>query len=456
MSMSASSFGGSCFTLHLSSAYHAGNDHAHHNCDDPLLAFSERCFRIQHWTSSELWMSSSMSGGLSDADRVQFCSIYLISTDLTLNTSNAFDLFHISVQCTSFSHTPTPLRELLLHKGEFSLCNLRSLRCITLLNVKRSTITTVFDLMSPQTAFAISCVRLVLRTEFPSTPDRQSSFTLIWTVSKQPSPDLAVEEIVPLLNKRLAAVSNAGTSEANLRSLESECKTSLRPPSKSNILHMVTYLCEGKSAIVRIGARKEAVNTRRKAEGDKKDVQATAVRRAGTHAKSIGYAEQVHRPLRHITLSIFLVTIIQKAAPVFVRLPVISPEDLKDSASYQKSQRINEDIMLLYVTADIDALDIEIEDFLDKYYHLRASDELSKLGLVSVSPFHKPLKHYLAASKAWSTLDRTLKSDNTSSSQWRVISLRTGSSGTRIGNLASELQVWHARRSLKVRGKRRH
>ncbi|KAJ3873802.1 hypothetical protein F5051DRAFT_112042 [Lentinula edodes] len=57
---------------------------------------------------------------------------------------------------------------------------------------------------------------------------------------------------------------------------------------------------------------------------------------------------------QQITLSVFLVTIIQKAAPVFVRLPVISPEDLKDLASYQKSQRINEDIMLLHFTVAID------------------------------------------------------------------------------------------------------
>ncbi|KAH7874128.1 uncharacterized protein C8R40DRAFT_326016 [Lentinula edodes] len=57
---------------------------------------------------------------------------------------------------------------------------------------------------------------------------------------------------------------------------------------------------------------------------------------------------------QQIALSVFLVTIIQKAAPVFVQLPVIPPEDLKDSASYQKSQSINEDIMLLHFTVVID------------------------------------------------------------------------------------------------------
>lgn len=54
-----------------------------------------------------------------------------------------------------------------------------------------------------QTVFTILRVGLVLCTGLPSTPDRQSTFTLIWTVSKRRSPDLAVEETVPLLNKRL-------------------------------------------------------------------------------------------------------------------------------------------------------------------------------------------------------------------------------------------------------------
>ncbi|KAJ3874335.1 hypothetical protein F5051DRAFT_335968 [Lentinula edodes] len=124
----------------------------------------------------------------------------------------------------------------------------------------------------------------------------------------------SAEQEARSLHERIAAVANAGTSEANLRSLISECKTFLSGHPRSLFqdlrvsLRMIAYLCEVKSTLrsqnqavdsfreqlegsraeydelqVRLleldGARKEAVNARRKAEGEKKEVQATAVQR---------------------------------------------------------------------------------------------------------------------------------------------------------------------------------
>ncbi|KAH7874127.1 uncharacterized protein C8R40DRAFT_1171625 [Lentinula edodes] len=186
-------------------------------------------------------------------DRVTLIdSTYLISTDITLNTPNPFDLFSRSVQCTS-SSTPTPLRELFIHKGEFSL------RCITLLGVQRSTITTVFDLMTR------SLRRVPSPYHASDLSSRQSSVF---------RPGLAVEEIVPLLNKRPVLF---------IRGLLQLPMLALLKPIFARWNQNAKLLSGHRrgrriSAIVRSGTRKEADNARRKAEGDKKDVQATAVR----------------------------------------------------------------------------------------------------------------------------------------------------------------------------------
>ncbi|KAJ3902836.1 hypothetical protein F5879DRAFT_923545 [Lentinula edodes] len=150
MSMSASTFGGSCFTLHLSSAYHAAQ-----NCGCQVLRAEDRVTLIE------------------------------------------FDL--------------------------------------------RSTITTVFDLMRQSSVFR---------------------------------PGLAVEEIVPLLNKRPVLF---------IRGLLQLPMLALLKPIFARWNQNAKLLSGHRrgrriSAIVRSGTRKEADNARRKAEGDKKDVQATAVR----------------------------------------------------------------------------------------------------------------------------------------------------------------------------------
>ncbi|KAE9399625.1 hypothetical protein BT96DRAFT_820383 [Gymnopus androsaceus JB14] len=124
----------------------------------------------------------------------------------------------------------------------------------------------------------------------------------------------SAEEEARSLHERIAAVANRGTTEANLRALISECKTFLSNQPRNLFqdlrvsLRMIAYLCEVKSTLRsqnqavdsykeqlegkqteheelsrRVleldGARKEAVNARRKAEGERKDIQANAVQR---------------------------------------------------------------------------------------------------------------------------------------------------------------------------------
>lgn len=144
----------------------------------------------------------------------------------------------------------------------------------------------------------------------------------------------SAEEEARSLHERIAAVANRGTTEANLRALISECKTFLSNQPRNLVslvsqsptthvtyrvvlfqfqdlrvsLRMIAYLCEVKSTLRsqnqavdsykeqlegkqteheelsrRVleldGARKEAVNARRKAEGERKDIQANAVQR---------------------------------------------------------------------------------------------------------------------------------------------------------------------------------
>jgi hypothetical protein len=116
------------------------------------------------------------------------------------------------------------------------------------------------------------------------------------------------------LHERIAAVANAGTTEANLRALISECKTFLSNHPRNLFqdlrvsLRMIAYLCEVKSTLrsqnqvvdqtqetleknkadyndlqVRFleveGARKDAVNAKKKAEAEKKNIQANAIQR---------------------------------------------------------------------------------------------------------------------------------------------------------------------------------
>ncbi|KAJ4474281.1 hypothetical protein J3R30DRAFT_653547 [Lentinula aciculospora] len=124
----------------------------------------------------------------------------------------------------------------------------------------------------------------------------------------------SAEQEARSLHERIAAVANAGTTEANLRSLISECKSFLSSQPRNLFqdlrvsLRMIAYLCEVKSTLrsqnqavdsfreqlegsraeydelqVRLleldGARKDAVIARRKVEAEKKEVQATAVQR---------------------------------------------------------------------------------------------------------------------------------------------------------------------------------
>ncbi|KIK57314.1 hypothetical protein GYMLUDRAFT_172841 [Collybiopsis luxurians FD-317 M1] len=124
------------------------------------------------------------------------------------------------------------------------------------------------------------------------------------------SADPAPSEEARTLHDRIAAVANAGTTEANLRALISECKTFLSTQPRSQFqdlrvsLRMIAYLCEIKSTlrsqnqtvdslneklaeydglqkrVIELeGARKEAVSARKRAEGEKKDIQANAVQR---------------------------------------------------------------------------------------------------------------------------------------------------------------------------------
>ncbi|GAW09060.1 hypothetical protein LENED_011189 [Lentinula edodes] len=137
--------------------------------------------------------------------------------------------------------------------------------------IRRHRVRSHADTYFAQTVFAISRVRLVLCAEFPLTPDQQSSFTLIWIASKQRPPGLAAQEILPLLNK-----SQSSLADIRMQNL------SLRSPSKF-ISGFARSRAEYDELQVRLleldGARKEAVNARRKAEGEKKEVQATAVQR---------------------------------------------------------------------------------------------------------------------------------------------------------------------------------
>ncbi|KAF9067922.1 hypothetical protein BDP27DRAFT_855210 [Rhodocollybia butyracea] len=142
-----------------------------------------------------------------------------------------------------------------------------------------------------------------LHLDFPSNPPAESE-----------ADSTSAEQEARSLHERIAAVANAGTTEANLRALISECKTFLSNHPRNLFqdlrvsLRMIAYLCEVKSTLRsqnqtvdsyreqlegsrteyeelqrRLsevdGARKEAVSARKKAEVEKRDVQSHAVQR---------------------------------------------------------------------------------------------------------------------------------------------------------------------------------
>ncbi|KAJ3720523.1 hypothetical protein F5878DRAFT_531436 [Lentinula raphanica] len=125
---------------------------------------------------------------------------------------------------------------------------------------------------------------------------------------------MLVEQEASALHDRIAAVANAGSTEANLRALISDCRAFLSNQPRTQFqdlrfsVRMITFLCDVKSKLrskdqdylaleeklekgraeydelqVRLleldGARKEAVNAKRKSEGEKKELQAAAVQR---------------------------------------------------------------------------------------------------------------------------------------------------------------------------------
>ncbi|KAF5390995.1 hypothetical protein D9757_004044 [Collybiopsis confluens] len=153
------------------------------------------------------------------------------------------------------------------------------------------------------------------------------SLKLVSNAADDPSP--SAEQEARTLHDRISAVANAGTTEANLRALISECKAFLSGQPRSLFqdlrvsLRMIAYLCEVKSTLrsqnqtvdslneklteldgfqKRIGeleiAKKEAVSAKKRAEGEKREIQANAVQRELELTQKLNQQKELNDHLR--------------------------------------------------------------------------------------------------------------------------------------------------------------